>query len=153
VHAGNKIGVLVAAKVGSEGALNSADFAKFHDDVAMQAAAMAPVYLGKADVPEEAKQKQSEIYDAQLVAENKPEKARPAIIKGKLDKWLKEICLLEQQSVIDNDKTVDQIRADLAKQLGTEIEIVRFVRFERGEGIEKPQGPDFAAEVAKMAGG
>jgi len=61
--------------------------------------------------------------------------------------------LLEQQSVIDTDKSVEALRASLAKELGTDVTLSRFVRFERGEGIEKPVTPDFASEVAKMAGG
>ncbi len=63
---------------------------------------------------------------------------------------MKEVCLIEQQSVLETDKTVDQVRAELAKELGTELTIDKFVRFQLGEGIEKPQGEDFAAEVAKM---
>ena len=104
-------------------------------------------------IAEEAKQKQAQIFEAQLVEEGKPEKARPKIIEGKIAKWLKEVCLLEQASVLEAEKTVDQLRAELEKELGTQVTLSRFVRFERGEGIEKPTGEDFAAEVAKMAGG
>jgi elongation factor Ts len=153
VHMGGKIGVLLAVRAGSDEAVKSADFQKFADDSAMQIAAMAPLYLTSSEVPEDAKQKQSELYEAQLAEEGKPEKARPKIIEGKLAKWSKEICLLEQQSVLDGDKTVEDLRAALSKQLGTEITLTRFVRLERGEGIEKPVGEDFAAEVAKMTGG
>jgi elongation factor Ts len=153
VHMGGKIGVLLAVRTGTEAAAKQPAFEKFVDDSAMQIAAMAPVYLTASEVPADAKAKQSEIFDAQLSEEGKPEKARPKIIEGKIAKWLKEICLLEQQSVLDADKTVDALRAALAKELATEVALSRFVRFERGEGIEKPTGDDFAAEVAKMAGG
>src|SRR5262249_1192549 len=74
-------------------------------------------------------------------------------IEGKIAKWLKEVCLLEQESVIESDKTVEALRANLAKELGADITLARFARFQLGEGIEKPTAPDFAAEVAKMAGG
>jgi elongation factor Ts len=152
VHLGGKIGVLLAARSASDAAAKSSDFTKFLDDTAMQIAAMAPLYLSTSEVPADAKAKQTAIYDAQLAEEGKPEKARPKIIEGKLAKWQKEICLLEQESVLEAGKAVDQIRRELGQKLGGEIALSRFVRFERGEGIEKPAGDDFAAEVAKMAG-
>lgn len=153
VHMGGKVGVLLAVRTGSDAAAKAPSFDKFVDDSAMQIAAMAPLFLNGSEVPAEARQKQAEIFNAQLIEEGKPEQARPKIIEGKLAKWLKEVCLLEQQSVIDSEKTVEALRAGLAKELGSEVTLSRFVRYERGEGIEKPLAPDFAAEVAKMAGG
>jgi elongation factor Ts len=114
---------------------------------------MAPAYLSGSEVPADAKAKQSQIFEAQLAEEGKPEKARPKIIEGKIAKWLKEVCLLEQVSVVESEKSVEELRAALAKEVGADVVLARFVRFERGEGIEKPTGDDFAAEVAKMAGG
>ena len=153
VHLGGKVGVILAARTGNQGAAEKPAFEKFVDDSAMQVAAMAPLYVSSSEVPADAKEKQGAIFEAQLVEEGKPEKARPKIVEGKIAKWLKEVCLLEQASVIENEKTVEQLRAELSKELGAEVTLSRFVRFERGEGIEKPTGPDFAAEVAKMAGG
>ena len=153
VHMGGKIGVLLAARVSVDAAASKPEFERFLDDSAMQVAAMSPQYLNATEVPAEAKAKQSEIFDAQLIEEGKPEKARPKIIEGKVAKWLKEIVLIEQQSVLDTEKTVDDLRRTLGKELGTEITLTRFVRFQCGEGVEKPVGDDFAAEVAKMAGG
>jgi elongation factor Ts len=152
VHMGGKIGVLLALRTGNDDAVKNAAFDKFVEDTAMQIAAMAPLYVDASQVPEDAKKKQSEIFEAQLAEEGKPEKARPKIIEGKLAKWLKEVCLIEQQSVLDSEKTVAEIKAALAKEIGADVSLERFVRFERGEGIEKPVGDDFAAEVAKMAG-
>lgn len=152
VHMGGKVGVLVALQATAPGAVGKPEFAKYIDDVAMQAAAMSPQWLAKGDVPEDAKQKQREIYDAQLIEEGKPDAARPKIIEGKLAKWMKEVCLLEQESVIEAGKTVDQLRAELGKALGGDVAFKQFARFQLGEGIEKPTGEDFAAEVAKMAG-
>jgi elongation factor Ts len=151
VHMGGKIGVLLAARVGEAAAADEPEFVEFVDNVAMQIAAMSPQYLSRTDVSEDAKAKQTEIFDAQLIEEGKPEKVRPKIIQGKLAKWMKEVCLLDQQSVIETDETVDQIRAAVAAALGTEVSLERFVRYQRGEGIEKPQGPDFADEVQQMA--
>jgi len=153
VHLGGKVGVILAARTGNQAAASAASFEKFVDDSAMQIAAMAPQYVSSSEVPADAKQKQATIFEAQLVEEGKPEKARPKIVEGKLAKWMKEVCLLEQESVIESDKTVEQLRAALAKELGGEITLSRFARFQLGEGIEKPTAPDFAAEVAKMAGG
>ncbi|HWP09067.1 MAG TPA: translation elongation factor Ts [Polyangiaceae bacterium] len=153
VHLGGKVGVILAARTGNQAAASTPAFEKFVDDSAMQIAAMSPVYVASSEVPADAKEKQSVIFEAQLAEEGKPEKARPKIIEGKIAKWMKEVCLLEQESVIESDKTVEQLRAALAKELGAEITLSRFARFQLGEGIEKPTAPDFAAEVAKMAGG
>lgn len=153
VHMGGKIGVLVAIETGNDAAAKHADVARFAEDVAMQIAAMSPQWLSKADVPADEQKKQSDIFEAQLIEEGKPEKARPGIIAGKLGKWMKEVCLLEQASVLQTDKSIDQVRAEVEKAAGAPVSIKRYVRFQLGEGIEKPQGPDFASEVAKMAGG
>jgi elongation factor Ts len=153
VHLGGKVGVLLGTRAGSDAAASSPSFEKFIDDSSMQIAAMAPAYLSATEVPAEAKANQAQIFEAQLAEEGKPEKARPKIIEGKLAKWLREVCLLEQASVVESEKTVEELRAALAKEVGADVVLTRFVRFERGEGIEKPTGDDFASEVAKMAGG
>lgn len=154
VHMGGKIGVLLAVRAGSDAVAKSPAFEKLADDSAMQIAAMAPLYLSANEIPAEDKAKQSDIFKAQLAEDPKapPAASHPKIIEGKLGKWAKEICLLDQPSVLEGDKSVDQLRAAVAKELGGDVVFSRFVRFERGEGIEKPQGDDFAAEVAKMAG-
>jgi len=153
VHMGGKVGVLLAVRTGSDAAAKAPAFEKFVDDSAMQIAAMSPQFLNVSEMPADARGKQAAIFDAQLIEEGKPEAARPKIIEGKLAKWAKEVCLLEQESVIDTDKTVEALRASLAKELGTDVTLSRFARFQVGEGIEKPTAPDFASEVAKMAGG
>lgn len=155
VHMGGKIGVLLAVRAGSDTVAKAPSFEKLVEDSAMQIAAMAPLYLSASEIPADDKAKQSDIFKAQLAEDPKapPAASHPKIIEGKLAKWAKEICLLDQPSVLETDKTVDQLRQNAAKELGGDIVFSRFVRFERGEGIEKPQGDDFAAEVAKMAGG
>src|SRR6187431_1876270 len=153
VHMGGKVGVLLAVRTGSDAAAKAPAFDKFVDDSAMQIAAMSPQFLNVSEMPADARSKQAAIFDAQLIEEGKPDAARPKIIEGKLAKWAKEVCLLEQESVIDTDKTVEALRAGLAKELGTDVTLSRFARFQVGEGIEKPTTPDFASEVAKMAGG
>jgi elongation factor Ts len=147
---GGKIGALLAVSTGA--ATQSDVLKRFVDETAMQVAAMAPLFLNRDAVPEDVKTKQRDIFDAQLKEEGKPDAARPKIVEGKIAKWLKEVCLLEQQSVIDGDKTIEQVRAGVEKELGTPLKLTGFVRFERGEGVEKPEGPDFADEARRMAG-
>jgi elongation factor Ts len=153
VHPGGKVGVLVALELGDAAAVDRAEFAEFAENLAMQTAAMSPLFLESGKVPEEAKEKQREIYAAQPEVGNKPEQARPKIIQGKLAKWLKEVCLLDQDSVIETDLTVEQVRAKTSRAIDCDLRVLDFLRYERGEGIDKPQGPDFAEEVTKMAGG
>lgn len=152
VHMGGKIGVLLAVRTGSEAAATAPALEKFADDSAMQIAAMSPLFLSNSEIAPESRKAQAEIYDAQLKEEGKPDAARPKIIEGKLAKWAKEVCLLDQESVLDPDKTVEALRVALGKELGSDVTLSRFVRFQVGEGIEKPTAPDFAEEVAKMAG-
>ena len=154
VHMGGKIGVLVEVDGPAK-----PELAKLAEDVAMQAAAMSPQFLSRNDVPADAVEKQKEIYKAQLAEENaalpenrrKPEAAWPKIIEGKVNKWFTEVCLLEQESVLEPGNKIEKVVESVAKAVGAPVSVVRFARFERGEGIEKKQD-DFAAEVAKMAG-
>jgi elongation factor Ts len=152
VHMGGKIAVLLGVKTDS--AKTAEQAAEFVDNAAMQVAAMAPPYLQASDIPEADKQAQAKIFAGQLEEEGKvPEERRAKVIEGKVAKWAKEVCLLEQPSVIESKKSVDQLREEAAKAAGGTIEVLPFVRFERGEGIEAPEGDDFAAEVAAMAKG
>lgn len=152
IHMGGKIGALLGVKVGDAAALKRPEFAKFVDDVAMQIAAMAPLYVDGNDVPAADRAKQAEIFDAQLRDEGKPDAARPKIIEGKLNKWFTEVCVLRQVSVMEADKSIDQVRSELEKTLGTTVTLAGFARFERGEGVAVEEKPDFADEARKMAG-
>lgn len=152
VHMGGKIGVLLAVRAESDAVAQKAT--SFVETTTMQIAAMAPPYLRSSDVPEAAKKAQAEICAAQLAEEGKiPEEKRAQVIEGKVQKWTKEICLLDQPSVVEPKLTVDDQRKAAAKEAGGSLEVVGFARFERGEGIDVPQGADFAAEVAAMAKG
>jgi elongation factor Ts len=154
VHLGGKIGVVLAVKTDSDATSNHADVIKFIDDTAMQIAAMNPIALVRTDIGDEKKASQKVIFEGQLREDPKPkpENAWPKIIEGKFNKWFSEITLTEQESVVVPGQTIDKLRQAAEKGSGGKVEILRFVRYERGEGIEKPQG-DFAAEVAKMAAG
>jgi elongation factor Ts len=152
IHMGGKIGALLGVKVGDAAALKRPEFAKFVDDVAMQIAAMSPLYIDGEDVPAADRAKQAEIFDAQLKDEGKPEAARPKIIEGKLNKWFTEVCVLRQISVLEADKSIDQVRKELEKTLGTAVTLAGFARYQCGEGIAVEEKPDFAEEARKMAG-
>ena len=146
VHAGGKIGVLVnfntdlAAKP---------EFIAYGKDVAMQIAALNTPYLTRDDVPAEVIDHEKEVMRQQVINEGKPEAIADKIVMGKINKYYKENCLVDQEFVKDNKLTVAQYTKNTAKELGGNIDIVKFVRFEKGEGIEKRQD-DFAAEVASM---
>ncbi|HEX4336110.1 MAG TPA: translation elongation factor Ts [Polyangiaceae bacterium] len=155
VHMGGKIGVLLAVRTDTADVAKKPEVTKFAEDAAMQIAAMSPLHLTSSEVPQAEKAKQGEIFEAQMREMEKapPEKAWPKIIEGKVQKWVTEITLLEQPSVIETDKTVDQLRQSVAKAAGGTVDLVGFIRYQLGEGVEAAKGPDFADEVAKMAGG
>lgn len=152
IHMGGKIAVILGVKTDSD--KTTAAITEFVENTAMQVAAMAPPYLNASEIPEADKKAQAVIYAGQLEEEGKiPAERRASVVEGKIQKWAKEVCLLEQPSVLEPKKTVDELRADAAKAAGGTVEFVGFVRFERGEGIAVAEGPDFAAEVAAMAAG
>lgn len=153
VHLGGKIGVVLAVEAESDAVASHPEVVKFVDDTAMQIAAMNPLVLKRGDVTLAMVEKQREIYTSQMREDPKPkpEAAWPKIIDGKLNKWYSEIVLLEQESVVVPGQTIEKHLEAAAKAAGGSLTISRFVRFERGEGIDKGQQGDFAAEVAKMA--
>jgi len=145
VHAGGKIGVLVNL----ESDLPAEKVEEIGKDVAMQIAAMNAEYLDEASVPAERVEKEKEILTQQIVDEGKPQNIAEKIVAGRLNKFFKEICLVDQVYVQDSSMTVKQYTESVGKELGGEIKIVAYTRFEKGEGLEKRQD-DFAAEVAGM---
>ena len=118
-------------------------------DVCMQIAAVSPSYLRKEDVPAEVLEKEKKILKEQGVGKGRPENIASKIIDGKLNKFYKENCLLEQPFVKDSSISVGQYIKDIGNKVKSSIEILEFVRYEKGEGIEKNQ-TDFASEVASM---
>lgn len=146
VHAGGKIGVLVNFDTDAS---DKDEFVVCGKDVAMQIAALGTQYLGRDDVPAEVVEHEKEIMKAEVINSGKPEAIADKIVMGKINKFYKENCLVDQEFVKDNKQTVKQYVDSVAKSLGAKIEIKEFVRFEKGEGLEKRQD-DFAAEVASM---
>ena len=150
IHGGGRIGVLVEADTD----VVNDEVKKGLKNVAMQIAAMSPKYVSREEVSQEYLDKEKEILLAQAKQENpnKPDNIIEKMIIGRLNKELKEVCLLDQVYVQDGDLTVAKYVEKVAKENGANITIKRFVRFETGEGIEK-KNEDFAAEVAaQMAG-
>ena len=153
VHGGGRIGVIVEAKTN---VVNDA-VKEALTNLAMQVAALSPKYIATGDVSEEYKAHEKEIIEAQIAQDpkmaGKPEKVIEGAVMGRLNKELKEVCLLEQVYVKaeDGKQSVAQYLAQVGKENGTELQIKRFVRFETGEGLEKKQ-EDFAAEVAAQMG-
>lgn len=149
-HGEGRIGVMVEVNSETDFAAKNEDFLSFGKDVAMHIAAMNPPYLKREEVPADIVEKEMEILKAQIMEEGKPENIAEKIVAGRIDKFYKENCLLEQPFVKDPDVTVADLTAALVGKIGENIVVRRFVRFECGEGIEK-KSDDFAAEVAAMA--
>lgn len=146
VHGGGTIGVMVKFNTdvaGKEG------FAEMGKDVAMQVAAANPGFLTEADVPAEVLDKEREILKVQAMNEGKPEVIAEKMVAGRIQKFYKENCLMDQVFIKDNELTVKAFVEAKAKELGGKIEVVSFVRLEKGEGLEKKED-NFADEVASM---
>ncbi|NLL46251.1 MAG: elongation factor Ts [Clostridiales bacterium] len=150
VHAGGKIGVLVNLSV-SEGLEDKVG--ELGKDIAMQVAALNPTFLDKSDVDQETLDKEREVLMAQAKNDpknaNKPDNIIEKMVSGRIAKYYKENCLMQQSFVKDDSITVEQYIASVAKELGGTITLSSAVRFEKGEGIEKKED-NFAEEIANM---
>ena len=152
-HGGGKIGVIVEA----ETSVVNDEVKEALVNLAMQVAALYPKYVSSDDISEEYKAHEKEIITEQIKNDpkmaGKPDKVIEGAVNGRLNKELKEVCLLEQVYVkaVDGKQTVQQYVNEVAKAVNADLKIKRFVRFETGEGIEK-KVDDFAAEVAAQAG-
>lgn len=151
-HAGGKIGVLVNLEVSAGLEDKVTEVGK---DMAMQIAALNPRFLDKGQVDQATLDEEKKILLVQMENDpkmaSKPEKVREGIVAGKLGKFYKENCLLQQEFVKDSSVSVEQYMANAAKALGGTITLKNAVRFEKGEGIEKKQ-ENFAEEIAKQLG-
>ena len=152
IHAGGTHAVLVNFDTTDEVAAKP-EFAVYGKDIAMQIAAANPTYVCREEVPADVLDKEKEILLAQMANDpktaNKPEAVKEKMILGKVGKFYKENCLVDQSFVKDYKQSVAQHTAQVGKELGGEIKIIKFVRYEKGEGLEK-RVDDFASEVAGM---
>jgi len=146
IHGGGRIGVLIEVNSETDFVAANEEFRQFVKDMAMQVAASNPLYVRREDVDPKVIEKEREIYRAQALNEGKPEKIIDRMVEGRVEKFYKEICLLEQPFIKDTDKTVQEILTSLIAKIGENITIRRFVRFERGEGLEKKED-NFVEEV------
>lgn len=142
IHMGGKIGVLVALT--GDGAAKATELAR---DVAMHVAAARPLYLTRGEVPETDIEHERGIFRVQALESGKPEAVVEKIVTGRLEKFFAETCLLEQPFVKDTDVTVHQLLTRSSKELGGNVSLAGYARFELAEGLEK-RSDDFAAEVA-----
>ena len=146
---GGRIGVIVEVNSETDFCSKNSEFVAFTKDVAMQIAASNPLYVRREDVPTDFINKEKEILRAQALNEGKPEKIVDKMVEGRITKYYKEICLLEQPFVRDSDITVGELLTNLIAKIGENINVRRFVRYELGEGIAKKE-ENFADEVAKQ---
>lgn len=146
IHMGGKIGVLLEVSNDVETTRTLDTFHVYYHDVAMQIAAARPSFVRKDEVPMENINKEKEILRAQALNEGKPEKIVDKMVEGRIEKYFKEVCLLDQPFVKDGDKSIQQLTDEVGKEIGAKLDIVRFARYERGEGIEK-RVDNFAEEI------
>ncbi len=151
IHGGGRIGVLVEINCETDFVARNEDFQVFSREVALQIAAMNPMFVRKDEVSTDVVEKERAVLLAKAKESGKPEPVIQKMVEGQISKWMKEICLLDQPFVKNPDKTIEQVQSELVAKIGENIKIRRFVRFELGEGLEKKKG-DFAAEVAAQAG-
>ncbi|MDI3536741.1 MAG: elongation factor Ts [Eubacteriaceae bacterium] len=149
IHMGGKIGVLVEVNCETDFVAKNEGFLNFVKDVAMHIAASNPLYVTKEEVPTEELDKEKEILRNQALNEGKPEKIVDKMVEGRISKYYKEICLMEQPFVKNPDLTIEELVKEQIMTIGENVKIRRFARFEMGEGLEKKE-ENFAEEVAKQ---
>ncbi len=152
IHGGGRIGVLVEVNCETAFVAKTDEFKAFCRDIAMQIAAASPEYVRREEVPEHVLERERHIARQQAINDGKPEKILDKIVEGRIEKFYKEVCLMEQVYIKDNDLTVDKYLTSKIAKIGENISIRRFARFVVGEGIEKKES-NLAEEVAAMQGG
>lgn len=151
IHAGGKVGVLVEVNSETDFVAKNESFLEFVHNVTLQIAAMNPKWVSREEVPADVLEQEREITRAEALNEGKPEKVVDKIVEGRLEKFYATNCLLEQAYVKDEDKTIQDLLTEKIAEIGENIVIRRFTRYQLGEGIEKEE-VDFAAEVAQQLG-
>ena len=149
IHGGGKIGVLLEVNCETDFVARNEQFTSLVKDIAMHIAAANPKYLSKEEVPAADIEKEREVLRAQALNEGKPEKIVDKMVDGRIAKFYSENCLLEQAFVKNPDQTITALITEKIATLGEKISVRRFVRWEKGEGLEKKE-ENFADEVASM---
>ena len=151
IHMGGKIGVLLEVNCETDFVAKSDAFQLLCKDIAMQIAAAKPEYVRIEEVPAENVEKEKEILVAQAQNEGKPKEIAEKMVQGRIKKYYKDVCLMEQEFVKDPSKTISDLITEATLKIGEKITIRRFVRYEMGEGLEKRQD-NFAEEVMSQMG-
>ncbi len=151
IHMGGRIGVLVEVNCETDFVAKTDQFKAFIRDVALQIAAANPQYVRREEVPAAEIEKEKEILRAQALNEGKPEKIIDRMVEGRIEKYYKDNCLLEQLFIRDTDKSINDYQNETIAALGEKVAIRRFTRYELGEGLQKRED-DFVNEVMKQAG-
>ena len=148
IHLGGKVGVLVEVNCETDFVARGEQFKNFVHDVALQIAAAKPSYVNKEEVPAAEVEHEKEILKAQALNEDKPKPLAiiEKMVEGRVNKYYKEVCLMEQDFVKDPSKTITQLLNETISSIGEKITIRRFVRYEMGEGLEK-KVDNFAEEI------
>lgn len=151
VH-GGRVGVLVEINSETDFVAKNAEFQEFAKDIAMQIAAANPKYVAREEVPTAELEQEQEILRAQALNEGKPANIVDKMVVGRVEKYYKDVCLLEQPFIKNPDITIQTLLNEKIAKIGEKISIRRFTRYEVGEGIEK-KTENFAEEVAKQING
>ena len=151
IHMGGKIGVLLEVNCETDFVAKTDAFKQLVHNIAMHIAAANPAYLNRDEVPAEVIEKEKEIIRAQALNEGKKEAFVDKIIEGRINKFYKENCLMEQQYMLDPDMTIEQIVTEAIAKIGEKITVRRYTRYAMGEGLEKRQD-NFAEEVMSQMG-
>ncbi len=146
IHGQGRIGVLVEVNCETDFVAGTDKFQEFARSIAMQIAAANPKYVNRDEVPADELEHERKVLREQALAEGKPEKIVERMVEGRIEKYYKEVCLLDQPYIKDPDKTIQQLVAEQIATIGENISIRRFTRYELGEGIEK-KACNFAEEV------
>lgn len=152
IHLGGKIGVMVELNCETDFVARGDAFKELAHNITMQIAAFKPLFVSEEDVDSASLDAERKIYLAQALNEGKPQQVAEKIVEGRIKKYYKEVCLLDQEYFRDSSKTIRDLINEAVLAIGEKITVRRFVRYEMGEGLEK-RVDNFAEEVAKQAAG
>ena len=151
IHMGGRIGVLIEVNCETDFVAKTEGFKDFVKNMAMQVAASKPLYVSRDEVPANVLEKEKQILRQQAINEGKPENIVDKIVEGRIEKFFKEACLLEQPYIRDPEVSVQQVLTETIAKIGENISIRRFARYEMGEGLQKKE-ENFAEEVMAQIG-
>lgn len=146
IHGNGRIGVLVEVNCETDFVAQTEGFHALVKDIAMQIAAANPLYVSREEVPADVISHEKEVYRQEALNEGKPEKIVDRMVEGRVEKYFKEVCLLDQPFIKEGDKTINDVVLEATVKMGEKVSIRRFTRYQLGEGIEKKQ-ENFADEV------